>query len=539
MSRRFAHGITHEYLLNHTNLSENLKEHLFRVNEAYKKDPHEAQRLFKVIPNEFIWDSVHNLDAYQQVKNFLFKRSDPKTNHSARQEAISAFHAVEERNKSVKLMYNDPQIVKIREIIHRILGEMNDRCIFEIIDRARPGGGQSIGLWNKYRTSKTHKLVACDFTCTPKAAMYGKMFLERHAWGDYLREDRPLVPVVGTKLAFVPKNISTFRTIAVEPNVNMALQLGVHEYIVPRLLRHGIDLRDQSVNQAWAKHGSIFGDLATVDFSSASDTISDTLAFHILPRAWYNFLNKIRCDRYDLDGTVEQQSKFSTMGNGFTFALESVMFYAIARSVSDGTISVFGDDVILETRDYSRFIELSEKLGLIPNRDKSFSTGPFRESCGTDWWRGVCITPLRLQDERVTRNTLHRLYNNWGKRPSASAVKKYLIKYSKESFDHVLYGLANELDDSCFFTTFAYAKGSGLLSYHKGHQTYTFKGLVLKGIRDDAYPDDWRYTHALLYGAVEAEVRNTLKDCVKAVIKNLTAGVHLRTHTYRAHKLNL
>ena len=61
----------------------------------------------------------------------------------------------------------------------------------------------------------------------------------------------------------------------------------------------------------------------------------------------------------------------------------------------------------------------------------------------------------------------------------------------------------------------------------------------LKGIRDDAYPDDWRYTHALLYGAVEAEVRNTLKDCVKAVIKNLTAGVHLRTHTYRAHKLSL
>lgn len=538
MSNKFASELTLVYLQG-VNINRFVRAILKHCALVYQIDPLRAYKIFDDAYAEFGMADVNHCDCFLQVKNFLFKRSDILCNDAALLKAISDFDAVEAHCASLKFDYWDIDIIRIREIISRILGIYDDRSLSEILDRSRPGSGQSIGIWNRFRTSSVHKLVACDYTITPKALLPG-MKLIGYLSDEWIIGDRKPRPVAGSKLSFVPKNIRTFRTIATEPNVNMMLQLGVHEYIVPRLLRNGINLRDQSINQNLARHASIFDDFATIDFSAASDTLSDSLVYAILPRQWYLFLNSIRCSVYCIDDIQHRQSKFSTMGNGFTFALESLIFYAIARHICgpDSTISVFGDDVIIPSRHYDRFVALTKKLGLILNKDKSYSIGPFRESCGTDWWRGMCVTPLRLQDEEVTEQTCYRFINNWGLRPGGKDVREYIISYLKKHDITPLYGLANELDDSCIFTTFAYAQGGGWLTYRRKHQSYTFRGLVTKGVRDTVYDDDWRYLAAKLYGASESEVNYQLRGCNYTVYRNLTAGLHLRTHTYRTHGLS-
>jgi hypothetical protein len=94
------------------------------------------------------------------------------------------------------------------------------------------------------------------------------------------------------------------------------------------------------------------------------------------------------------------------MGNGFTFELESMIFYAIGLVVAEADcgetddVSVYGDDVILPRKAVPRFVELCELLGFSINRSKSFFDGRFFESCGAHWFDGRDVKPFYL-DKRI------------------------------------------------------------------------------------------------------------------------------------------
>jgi len=60
-------------------------------------------------------------------------------------------------------------------------------------------------------------------------------------------------------------------------------------------------------------------------------------------------------------------------------------------------ILVYGDDVIVPTAQAANAIETLESFGLKVNRDKSFTNGFFRESCGVDAFRGHNVTPVRFR----------------------------------------------------------------------------------------------------------------------------------------------
>lgn len=91
------------------------------------------------------------------------------------------------------------------------------------------------------------------------------------------------------------KNAKTDRPICIEPHLNMVLQKMYGGVISKRLQRFGIDTRTQhSVNVKLAKSCSIDGQMATIDLSSASDTISSELVRNLLPDDWFNTLNNIR-----------------------------------------------------------------------------------------------------------------------------------------------------------------------------------------------------------------------------------------------------
>lgn len=202
---------------------------------------------------------------------------------------------------------------------------------------------------------------------------------------------------LANRLEFVPKNWKTYRTIACEPEGNVFLQLAVDKYIKRRLRRIGIDLSNQSRNQVMAKEGSVSGDLATIDLSMASDTLAFNTVAWLFPKSWFDFLNAVRSPTSR--GVAEvKYAKFSSMGNGCTFTLETLVFASCCRAVGSKRSVVYGDDIVIETHLVPKLTKLLRFLGFTINTEKSHTDGPFRESCGANWYSGVDITPVYVRD---------------------------------------------------------------------------------------------------------------------------------------------
>ncbi len=215
--------------------------------------------------------------------------------------------------------------------------------------------------------------------------------------------------VGGAELFTVPKKTDIDRCACKEPDINMFLQKGVGRHIRSRLKRFGINLNDQGINRRLARLGSISEDLCTLDLSAASDSMTISCVQALLPPDWFLYLNDIRSQSVAVDGTFVRTEMFSSMGNGFTFELESLIFYVLMRTVSyfegiPGIISVYGDDIIIPVGMYDMACFVLGEFGFSPNPDKSFSTGPFRESCGGHYHSGVDVTPFYLK-RRATHLT--------------------------------------------------------------------------------------------------------------------------------------
>ncbi len=208
------------------------------------------------------------------------------------------------------------------------------------------------------------------------------------------------------ELSFVPKTALTERTIMVEPLLNTFVQRGIGRVIKRRLLSSGVNLYDQQINRERARISSISGEYATLDLSSASDRISTRLVFELLPTEWFNLLSNWRTGRvrYKRKGLEFNLEKFSSMGNGYTFELESLIFYSICFVACTELgfptdISVYGDDLIVPVGAYELTCEILEVFGFSVNQEKSYSTGKFRESCGGDYLDGIDTRPFFKKDQ--------------------------------------------------------------------------------------------------------------------------------------------
>lgn len=92
------------------------------------------------------------------------------------------------------------------------------------------------------------------------------------------------------------------------------------------------------------------------------------------------------------------------MGNGFTFELETLIFYALVRTalelsnVAYDDILVYGDDIIIPSQGYDAVCASLAFFGFTTNKLKSFNEGPFRESCGGDFFKGTNVRPYFLKE---------------------------------------------------------------------------------------------------------------------------------------------
>jgi len=173
--------------------------------------------------------------------------------------------------------------------------------------------------------------------------------------------DQELLQMDSSIMFTVPKKSDIDRVACKEPEINMLLQRCLGKQIRKSLKVVGIDLRDQSINRKLASEAYQRG-LATVDLSAASDSITRQLVIELLPAKWWLDLACLRVDSTIITDSsggeyLHTLEMFSSMGNGFTFELESLLFYAITRAtqellleagfpVNDKTISVYGDDII-------------------------------------------------------------------------------------------------------------------------------------------------------------------------------------------------
>jgi hypothetical protein len=239
-----------------------------------------------------------------------------------------------------------------------------------------------------------------------------------HEFPDRSDPDR----VRGNRFTTVPKDSEKDRGICIEPSINVFYQLGVGSAIRQRLRRFGIDLNTaQALHRQIAREGSRSGEICTIDLSSASDTVAYKLVKALLPSDWFDLLDSLRSPMTFMDGKWIHLQKFSSMGNGYTFELETLVFLCLILAVCPDLMAgvdvhVFGDDIIVPSRVSGLVISCLRYFGFKCNARKTFVDGGFRESCGGDYFFGVPVRghylkepPNEPQDWIALANGLYRL----------------------------------------------------------------------------------------------------------------------------------
>jgi hypothetical protein len=232
----------------------------------------------------------------------------------------------------------------------------------------------------------------------------------------------------------------------------MYYQLGFGKILELTMLRKwGLDLATQQFkNRELARRGSISGTYATIDLSCASDSISYNMLKWLLPKDFLYWISKMRSSNVQIGKEEVELHMVSSMGNGFTFPLQTMIFACIIRAVARcyefplqnpwgatlGNWAVFGDDIIVPVEIHRSVLEVLTLMGFEANGSKTFVEGPFRESCGSDWYlghqvRGVYLRRLNTPQSRVSAINRLNLFS-----AETGLAVRHLVQYIKgeESF---------------------------------------------------------------------------------------------------------
>lgn len=300
-------------------------------------------------------------------------------------------------------------------LVQEILGPLDHDVEREILESARFGSGATFSH-SGHKASPYYKLAG-DHTVTKEAIPVLQRWMALSPRIHSLVSGSELDVVLGNRLSSVPKDWDISRMIAIEPSWNVFLQLGLNGFLGERLKKFGLNLRNQSLGWRWAREGSISGSHATIDLSSASDCISEELVRWLLPSPWFDLFDSLRSKYYQDQGEWTKYHKFSSMGNGFTFPLETIIFFALAmataRELGAGRqrVTVYGDDIVVPRGLYCPLAEVLRFSGFETNSKKSYAFGHFRETCGRDFLQGVNIRPTYLRRVPKSEADVFSLYN--------------------------------------------------------------------------------------------------------------------------------
>lgn len=493
---------------------------------------------------------VRDVIMARQILAFYSKATFLPLGLDTRSKAIERFYTSERMcaETNARFRFSRPLFERDVELIlsqttrkiAAILGEVP--CLSTLNFAFGPGANTNV----KSTQSCPRVKLSVPLTCSAELTQHVGTFLEEvPSWmslhqvsGD---ENSCTVDVTVShgKLVFVPKNAKTDRSIVVEPILNSFFQKGVGSYIRDRLQRFGVDLTDQTRNQDLAFRGSVDGAVATIDLSMASDCLSKNLVADLLPVPWWELLSTLRTGTVRIESanpiSVEiQLEKFSSMGNGYTFELESMIFYALAVStvqhlkLRTEEVSVYGDDIIVPTEAVALLTRILDVCGFSINPEKSFASGPFRESCGRDFFSGFDIRPF-YQKELISDRSLYVMHN-WflrhGEFELAAAVHSYTYSHLR------LYG-PDGYGDGHLLGAFNLRRNRQVRQSQWGggfFDTYTLKGKrfcePLPG--DAVLPVYSVYTRSGMHDSTDPNVVRGSRGYAKMSIYTLSEGIFLR-----------
>jgi hypothetical protein len=266
----------------------------------------------------------------------------------------------------------------------------------DLLDNCRWGPGATTSIRNP-RTSVYEKYLEPLTGSGRCLTLFSPLLEEVPLWKSFQRGFYCVSN--GNKVVLVPKDAKTLRSIAAEPSFDSFIQLGIGRLMRRCLLRHGVDLSSQETNRDLARYGSLTGKVATVDMKMASDMAAYVPIKHLFPTDWLVAMEACRSTHWRMGAQSGVYSKFSSMGNGYTFEMETLLFYAIATAVADHLglpwweVSAFGDDLTIGVEGVPLLTTVLSAVGFTVNESKSYDSGPFRESCGKDYFFGSNVRP--------------------------------------------------------------------------------------------------------------------------------------------------
>jgi len=182
---------------------------------------------------------------------------------------------------------------------------------------------------------------------------------------------------------------------------------------------------------------------------------------NLIDRVSFFVLDRYRSPYATVEGHVVRLGMMATMGNAYCFPLQTVILAALVRAVykcmgiplvprrnayslSSGKLyrsnlsknwGVFGDDIVVTRDAYPTVIRILKALRLVPNESKSFWTGDFRESCGSDWKNGVNVRGIYIKTLKTPQN-LAIAFNSlteWSVRSKVKLTETLALLYRARS----------------------------------------------------------------------------------------------------------
>jgi len=382
---------------------------------------------FKIHPTEY--NDADTFAADYAVVSFLKKNKDLNKVCDTRAAALAAFKSSEDSCRLTNEVLEawtreefvlNPRVVQVIHLAQRKISLLLGSVVPFDDKKYSWGPGATFEL-NRRSAYPDTKLVKLPFSVTEDALSKAAQTIRKDLhWYDAIIRANPTYSgpifelVQGGRYDTVAKTVLTDRSIMVEPRLNAVLQKRLGAQIRALLKKVGVDLDDQSRNQALAAFAQKCG-YATLDLEAASDTVSTKLVEILLPPEWYEALSMCRSPEIQIDGSWVRLEKFSSMGNGFTFELESLIFWSLAAAcnelTSSTTLGVYGDDIIVHRRCVPRLVEALTTCGFRLNTSKSFVEGNFFESCGKHYYEGIDVTPFYQKESPTSVPNAIRMGN--------------------------------------------------------------------------------------------------------------------------------
>lgn len=317
----------------------------------------------------------------------------------------------------------------------------------------------------------------------------------------------------------VDKTFKSKRMIVPNSSIGGLYSNGLGAVMTNRLRSGGYDLRVlPERHKLYARKASIDGQTATVDQTMASDNITTWLVQLCYPMRWARVLLNGRIGWLQVENELIDSPTMSTMGIGFTFPLQMVLFLGLTHAcrdyheelygkiATDRTISCFGDDLICPVVLKNMVEHVFLSLGLLFNADKSYWQGPFRESCGGDYFHGLDVRPAYVPQggtcmsdasyESWLYRTFNALIRRWDRDELESTVR-LLLDELKTVRDKPLVVPGSYGDDAGLKVDLAFAEEQGCRTPHRDmHGTYTFNYLRKKvAVSEVQFHDCYLWEH--------------------------------------------